>query len=337
MPLQTWFRYLLGNRAAILRIAQAPNAVWIGALFVLSAGLAREYDAEDLLHEPWHLLIPFAASLVTSFVLFAVAFGLLKFKGGIAPSFAAGYRAFLALFWLTAPLAWLYAIPYERFLDGLSAMQANLWTLALVSAWRVLLMARVLNVVMGFRGWQAFFLVMLLADAEALLALQIVPIPVWQVMGGVRQSPAEGFLAFVGVAIRAVATLSVVVWAIGALVAAILARPSWQTVAPDDLPSAGRSLDVLALASVVVWAFVLPFTQPEQQLRYRVEQNLTQGRIAEALAEMSAHEPTDFPPHWDPPPRLAYGQKVPPLLDVLEEIERRPPADWVAELFRIKQ
>ena len=57
MGVRTFLRYLIGDRAAILAIAASRPAHWVGALFVLSAAFAREYDGEDLWHEPWHLVI----------------------------------------------------------------------------------------------------------------------------------------------------------------------------------------------------------------------------------------------------------------------------------------
>src|SRR5262245_33154150 len=69
-------RYLCGSRDAIQTIAGNRHAPWIGLLFVLSAGFAREYDGEDLLHEPWYVVIPVGASLVTSFLLFSLAYGI---------------------------------------------------------------------------------------------------------------------------------------------------------------------------------------------------------------------------------------------------------------------
>jgi hypothetical protein len=48
---------------------------------------------------------------------------------------------------------------------------------------------------------------------------------------------------------------------------------------------------------------------------------------------MSAHDPTDFPPHWDPPPKLALGQALPDLVDVMEIIADDPPAPWVRSIF----
>src|SRR5262245_52840095 len=105
MRVRTLFLYLIGNRQAILDIAADRRAIWIGALFVLSAAFAREYDGKDLMREPWHLLVPLGASLVASFALFLVAFAGL-FEREQHPPFLPAYRSFLALFWMTAPLAW---------------------------------------------------------------------------------------------------------------------------------------------------------------------------------------------------------------------------------------
>lgn len=66
MTIRTLFLYLIGNRQAILAIAANRSALLIGFLFVLSAGLAREYDNHDLVHEPWHVLLPLVASAPAS-------------------------------------------------------------------------------------------------------------------------------------------------------------------------------------------------------------------------------------------------------------------------------
>jgi hypothetical protein len=48
-----------------------------------------------------------------------------------------------------------------------------------------------------------------------------------------------------------------------------------------------------------------------------VEQQLRSGRLAEAIAFLSRHSRADFPPLWDPPPQLGYGEYQPSLIDVL--------------------
>src|SRR4051794_11153260 len=121
MSIGTLLRYLIGDREAILAIAGTRHSLWIGFLFVLSAGLAREYDGEDLLHEPWHALIPLAASLASSLGLFTLAYGQAVCKGESWREAPGRYLSFLGLFWMTAPLAWLYAVPYERFLPPVEA------------------------------------------------------------------------------------------------------------------------------------------------------------------------------------------------------------------------
>jgi hypothetical protein len=135
----------------------------------------RPGEQKDLLHEPWHLLLPLGASPIASAVLFVVAFGRWFHHD----------PAFLGLFWMTAPLAWLYALPYERFLSPAHAMQANLLTLGVVAAWRVALMVRVLVVLLDYRALTAFFLVMVFGDAVALVATLMSPVPLLATMGGI--------------------------------------------------------------------------------------------------------------------------------------------------------
>jgi hypothetical protein len=95
----------------------------------------------------------------------------------------------------------------------------------------------------------------------------------------------------------------------------------------------GTGLRNLSWASVTLWALLLPFTQAEQRLRTRVEQAFKDGRITDALAEMSAHSQDEFPPQWEPPPRLAYGDEGPSLLELMEAIAEDPPAPWVRSLY----
>src|SRR5262249_61264180 len=104
------------------------------------------------------------------------------------PTFLSAPRSFLSLFWRPSPLPWFYAVPYERFLSVADAVRANLLTLALVSAWRVALMTRVVSVLMGYRVGAAFVLVMAYADAVALALLWFAPLPSITFMGGGRLS-----------------------------------------------------------------------------------------------------------------------------------------------------
>ena len=191
MGIGTLLGYLIGSRSAILTLAGHPHSWLLGLVFVLSAGFAREYDGEDLLHEPWYLAVPLGASLVSSFLLFCVLYIPSGLTGASGPPFVAAYRTFLGLFWMTAPLAWLYAVPYERLLDPVSAAYANVFTLALVSAWRVALMVRVGVVLFGLSPWAALFRVLAFSDSAALVAINFLPFSIIEIMGGVRVSEAD--------------------------------------------------------------------------------------------------------------------------------------------------
>jgi hypothetical protein len=48
-------RFLFGSSAAIIKLSESKSTLWLGLIFVLSAGFAREYDGEFLLAEPGYV------------------------------------------------------------------------------------------------------------------------------------------------------------------------------------------------------------------------------------------------------------------------------------------
>ncbi|MFM7555039.1 MAG: hypothetical protein ACKPAH_07045, partial [Verrucomicrobiota bacterium] len=110
--------------------------------------------------------------------------------------------SFMGLFWLTAPIAWLYALPVERFLDPLSATRANLALFGVVALWRVLLMARVIQVIQGASFIAGLVWVLVPACVEVMvISLMGFLQQIGSMMGGMRNSPEEDLLiqAFKGV------------------------------------------------------------------------------------------------------------------------------------------
>ena len=48
ISIKDYFLYLFGNEKAIKKLAFSKNSLYFGAFFVLIAGIAREYDQENL-------------------------------------------------------------------------------------------------------------------------------------------------------------------------------------------------------------------------------------------------------------------------------------------------
>ena len=302
MTIRTLLRYLVGDRQAILDLASTRWTLVVGFLFVLSAGFAREYDGQDLRREPWHLVVPLGASLVSSFALFCLAMCGRFGQGERRPPFLPAYLSFLGLFWMTAPLAWFYAIPYERFLSPVGAVGANLWTLALVSLWRVALMIRVLVVVLNYRPWDAACVVLLFGDTVALVLFLFLPISPAEMMGGIRGSERDRLVSATAVGVVPFGACSWLFWLNFAIVGLISSRLSWRV----SLVSAATGLRpnlplwLLVLACLGSWAWILPRTQPEQQLRSRVEKATPGGQDPRSVGRNVGPSPLRFPPALGP-------------------------------------
>lgn len=301
MSLSSLIRFLFGSRRAILALAGDPRTAVVGFVFVISAAVAREYDGEDLLAEPGHLLVPVAASLAASFALYGTV--CLQFRWErVAPPFWRTYWSFLGLFWMTAPLAWLYAIPVERFLPPLEATQANLCLLAVVSLWRVALAIRIVQVLFD-ATWGAVPLVLFYAASVGLAAALAAPWPLIELMGGLRRSPSEELLVATTRGLASVCLFAIPLCGIAMLVERFLGSRWYAEKLDDPQRSHPWGMYALAALSLAVWIPILPHTQAEQQLRRRVEQSFEGEDIPAAMRALSARRREEFPPHWEPPYR----------------------------------
>ena len=327
----TLVRFLMGQRQAIQDVAASPQALVLGSVLVLSAGFAREYDGEDLLHEPWHLLIPHGASLLTSFLLYSLVrlIGIGRTKQ--LPTFFNGFPVFLRLYWMTAPLAWLYAIPFERWMSPGDATLWNLRLLGIVSVWRVVLMIRIISVVYGAGPlWRVIGAVLLFGDAVMLTAIQFVPVPVLHLMGGVRMTESERLVQGTTLLLQIVGFPSLFILLIMTLIPA--SKP-WTPITFSQPSRIHGTVWLLAAMSILVWPFLLPVTQPEQQRRRMAEQLIMARDFPAAFKYMSKHDRADFPPHWSPPPHVAQPNPFPLINDVMEVLIEESPAEWVRAEF----
>ena len=182
--------------------------------------------------------------------------------------------------------------------------------------------------------------VMLFADSVALAVLFLTPVPVFNIMGGVRLSEREQIIVFTVYSFRIASVATWFIWLLGTLI--VQTGPlNWRYVLADELPKGqgkiSPSLWGLAAAAICVWLVILPRTQPEQRLRHAVETDFSQRRIADAVHKMSGHRPEDFPRHWDPPPYVAYAEEGQlPLLDVLEVVIDPAVPAWIQDVYAEK-
>lgn len=301
-------RFLIGERGAILRAWSSPSSLAVGAVLVVSASLARHYDHHDLIRE-WHVLLHgLGASIANALLLYSLArFAARRSLGW--RGFWPGYWRFLGVFWLTAPMAWLYGIPYEQMMSPIDAVRANLWTLALVSLWRVALMARVIQVVWSISYGRALVLTLLFGNVVAVAALTIAPLPTFHLMGGLDTRPGE---------VRLVAEVA---WTAGCL--AILVLPILLTAGlmivctmktgATSLPRVQRGRLtrgplVLAIGSILAWLAAAAFTQGPLRLRDEVRRAVASKDYVGVVELLNRHDRGDFPPVWEvPPARHAWG------------------------------
>ena len=331
-------RYLVADRQAILALASNRSTLWVGLLFVFSAAFAREYDGEDLLAEPWHLVIPLVASAGSSLILFTLVWTAARRHQMKEGTFGSQYLSFLGLYWMTAPLAWVYAIPVERFLNAPDSVRANLALLGLVALWRVVLMIRAISALYGASGHAAGFLVLTFGDALVFVLMQTVDVPLLQIMGGVRLSESERILAGTAEFLIIWSVLLAPIWLIGTATVLIRRRDVWKSAAePATTTGATRALKIMAAVSLIVWIPILPFTQRPLQLRTRVDRLIENKQFEEAVTVMSAAGREAFGPDWSPPPHPDWrGTDIDQLVGLNAALLEVDAADWLHGAYRGK-
>ena len=328
-------KYLIGSEDAIRAVAAGGNWWPLGPLLVLLTAFPRNYDQTWIGEQPFLWIFgPLIFSTVSGVFLFATLHGLfLRWRRDPETPkqpFREQLTSFMGLFWLTAPIAWLYALPVERFLDPLSATWANLALLGVVALWRVLLMARVIQVVQGAKFLTSLVWVLVPASAE-LMALSFLGlmIQVGLSMGGMRNSPEENLI--IG-ALQTVSMISVGVFPFllvaGLRVGAGQPKASKATLCPFPKASPVRvPWAFLGLAATFWLAIGIP-AQIQVRRNVIVEALVATNSPRTTLDYLAAHTPSDFAPSRPLPPKAfewAVYSELPPLFGALRTDD--PP--WV--------
>lgn len=331
----TPFRYLIGDQAAAEEIAASPRpALVIGLLFVASAALAREYDGEYLVAEPGHLALPFAASFGAALVIFVALWLALLRRGGPRPPFMTTFTRWLALFLWTAPLAWVYAVPWERLLEPAGAAQANLYTLAVVAVWRVALMVGAGSLLLGAPPKAVTWIILGVSGPVVLVGLLQSAASLLATMGGVRLEEGAAAAASLSMNILPYALILCPALALFALKTIVVRDYPWQPAALEPPPTRSRGALAVAVVALLAGVGLLAVGQPEHKNAHDVEAAFERGDLDGAVRLLSARDLSDFPPHWAPPPS---GPWVDPdaLRRMTEAVERSPTAPaWVRVAYQ---
>lgn len=331
---KTVFLYLTGHAGAVREVAASRSAWWVGALLVLSAGLAREYDQAYLPYAGIRVFYPLVASFAAVCILHLFIewfvgerIDPLAPQGASlerhAPRYGNSFRAFLGLFWMTAPAAWLYAIPVERFYDARGAAVANAYLLLAVSVWRVALFTRAVCVATG-AGWARVLGAILLPSSVMMgIGSLVTGLSLIRMMGGMRLSPAEQVVEDAS-GIAFLASLAGFVLSIVLLLCAGRRTRGTRLPAPAE-PGAPW----IALAAVaVLWIPPTLFAQGELGHAHRVKVLMWKEDYRGALAYLSEVPRGKFPPNWQLPPdpyEMFSTRELPKVFAALDGSE----ADWV--------
>lgn len=338
MTPKTALRYLLGNGDAIREVASSRAAFWTGMALVIITTIPRNYDQTFIGESPLKWLFgSLAFSLVSGTWVFVIAYYCCAWRKtrnaeGKRPRVWHQWPAFMGLFWMTAPIAWLYSIPVERFLDSLPAARTNVALLAIVSFWRVALMARVFQCLCGVSYFIALLWVLTAALGETLVVTLFggtMAKAIMAGMGGMRNSPEEEVLRqALGVAFTVSFFGFPVVGVITAVVnsLALIKCTAWPERQAQAVPR--WMLATCALA----WAAVAVYPQVELSRNVEVEQRVAAGHFREAIELMAARQPGEFAPSRPLPPKAFEREVFTQLPQCLRELKASDP-EWVRRHF----
>jgi hypothetical protein len=333
--LWTVFRFVFGNAGAIREVARDRAALCMGIALVLLTGIARNYDQTSFTESPFWLIGPLGFSLCSGSFLYLVL--VWRFARRHFPEEERRepqWATFMALFWMTAPVAWLYAIPVERFLDSYRAAEANIALLGIVSLWRVLLMSRVLSVLFEIHFVRALAWVLLAASFEVIVVVALGLLSgeslgehILAAMSGMRNSPE--------VILISNALGGVWEWSWGVLVVCLLgllARRFRGTIQPLPRLLPGKVPWVQLAIVAGIWVVIAIGPQKEQQHFVTHAALIGKKAYPEALAYLGQYQASDFPPgrRLEPNPyQYRVWEDLPPTVALLKPNT----APWIRHVY----
>lgn len=333
------FLFLFGFKPSIRRVLRCPASLFLALSLVATASMAREYDAVSWWHHPKDLAGPFAASLMFGSILFVVILACLGSIGRKSQSVWRDYRVFMTGYWMTAPLAWLYAVPIEIMADEIGALRFNLTMLSIVSIWRVLLFGRVVAVQFGLPMLAVLPWITAPCMVIAFFAVMSSMLSMVSIMGGIRLTQTQQILVNYQSAVSAVCFYGIIPTLISGVVALVMLRGNWNR--KDEVKGFCVVLDRCVWAWPIFAAIVLlcgaSYFQPKLYHATKVESLLEKGDVVEAIEMMEQRGPSHFLPDWDPPPKFPDRDSQTPSVSVIvSAIEQTRCDQWIVDRLLVQ-
>lgn len=324
----TWIRFLFGHAESIRTLARSAGAWQVSLALVLLTSIARNYDQTWIGEKPLHWIagnILFSTVSGTALVFWTRMFMANRIDDPNV-SFGDSWRQFMGLFWGTAPVAWLYAIPVERWAGSMEAAHFNLTLLAVVSLWRVLLMARVIGVLHSAAFWRALCWVLSMACVEVvavILGSGTLSRQIMAGMGGLRNSPEEAVLVHALNNAAAVAFYGFIPMLILGLVARMLGKPRFTA---NLVPVSGRLPWISVAVAAVLWIGVAIPAQRQTRLNADIDALAAKGEWRPVIDHLIAHEPHEYAASRQLPPKVFEREVYEGLPGLLGAVRTNDPA-----------
>lgn len=339
MRLRDPLLFLFGVRSSIERVIRCPRAIWMSLALVATAAISREYDAVSWLHHPQDLLAPFGASLLIGSIVFVFVMIGLASSGRRSWNLWHDYRLFMTGYWMTAPLAWLYAFPIEIMTEELTALKFNLAMLSIVSIWRVLLFSRVIAIQFAVPMLAVLPMVLLPCMMIAFVALLSATLSMVSLMGGIRLTQTQQMLMDFQSNVLAICFYGVIPILILTSVAIGILHRRHHYV--NELrPLDGKIRRRASVATIVAACLLLAGASLFQPGLYRaaeVDTLLQNDQVVEAIEKMQDDGRDAFPIVWDPPPCFPHGySQTPAIADLVAGIEATKCQPWIVEKLLVQ-
>ncbi len=326
--------FLGGQRQAIERVCGSRWALLVGALLVGTAVISRNYDNAAILYEPRRIVMPFVFSVVSSLFLFAFLYWRFRYRSvEPKPAWSWQYLSILGAFWMTAPIAWLYAIPVERWMDPIPAVRANGALLLVVSIWRVLLISRVASVIAQASYFTTLIYVVVAASFEFVvvgvaMTFSNVSHGIAESMAGLQSSPAVQAAAALNRTMLGSALLAAII----STMIAIGLRRHCRRPFPEPVVDGFPGVVVSGVLVILVGASILVAPHQRAEMRWHRLENMIHARdygaaldYVEDLGRETVVERDSLP--FDP---WSY-RAVRRYPEFLPHLEGRPA--WIRELY----